>query len=312
MKCPYCGSEFSDDYIYCPACGEEIRKSESEQKESTKQPITQPDKRRVNIKHPIIILIGILMTIGCVFFVFWRVKTANNQKMINSDMSSSAVIQAEIIPDIIESGTETVNVSGYDTTGTNQMGSSTVDLTGSDVTEDDSTISNITGSITDSGSKGVITSTPIPTKEETTDSRMATETPAASTPDLSDTAAATIKLPDGDNAPRNIFIFPDSSDTLLTSADLETLNTGDLTQMHFQSQLAIDEILIRYGFSFTGASDSATAVREKYSAETWYIKAQKSCPSNDSYELIQTYMNNYERKNIELINEWQKTYGIYY
>ncbi len=115
-----------------------------------------------------------------------------------------------------------------------------------------------------------------------------------------------IELYNGNSAPAADFIFPYSSTDLLSDVDLEQLNDSSNTARKSKSQMAINEIFARYGYTFSGGTDTSKEAKKKFESKSWYRTAQKSCPSNNSGILQGTYMNSTEQKNIEKIVAWQK------
>lgn len=61
----------------------------------------------------------------------------------------------------------------------------------------------------------------------------------------------------------------------------------------------------RYGYTFSGNRDTGIAAHEKFSALDWYRAVQQICPSSESEDIRQYYMNDIERENISRINAWQ-------
>ena len=116
----------------------------------------------------------------------------------------------------------------------------------------------------------------------------------------------------GYTAPASDFMYPYSSSQLLTQADLDKMWSTDQTAMHNASQMAINEIFARYGFPFGTGSDTATQAYQKFTPLAWYQSVSAICPSLDWYDLLINFMNDYERANIEAINNWQKANGVYY
>lgn len=112
--------------------------------------------------------------------------------------------------------------------------------------------------------------------------------------------------------PASDFLFPFSSSQLLSNADLSVMESVSVEQMHASSQLAINEILARYGFGFNpDKSDTAYEAYHKFSGFAWYIEAKKYCPSSNANEMI-SQLNEIEKQNIEIVNNWQKAHNCYY
>lgn len=126
------------------------------------------------------------------------------------------------------------------------------------------------------------------------------------------TAAATITIPCGAAAPTSDFLFPYSSSSVLSNSDLQMLETGEVTSEHANSQMAINEMVARYGYSFDpDKSDTSADAYYKFSGKDWYLTAQQHCGYSNVNDLIAN-MNSVERQNVKIINEWQKEHGCYY
>lgn len=122
----------------------------------------------------------------------------------------------------------------------------------------------------------------------------------------------TIEIYGGVKAPAEDFIFPYSSKAILTDEDLAALESEDAQTMHDRSQLAINEIFARYGYTFGYTTETSGVAKERFEALDWYAQVQKKCPSDSWWTLQTKYMNEYEVRNIEKLNEWQKEHGVYY
>ena len=110
------------------------------------------------------------------------------------------------------------------------------------------------------------------------------------------------------SVPTDEFIFPESSSRLLTEEELDTLKGESREESYFRAQLAINEILVRYGHKYRSSSDTAQAMRDKYDGKEWYEQASKLCPTDKVSEL-ENYMNEIEKENIDLIVKWQDING---
>ena len=109
------------------------------------------------------------------------------------------------------------------------------------------------------------------------------------------------------------FLFPESSSEYLTTARMNAvMESSDSNMMHKLSQLAINEILARYGFPFTSSSQTAQDARDQFEDKGWYQSVRRICPSNQWDVLRASYMNSYERANFDALNQWQKDHGVYY
>lgn len=117
----------------------------------------------------------------------------------------------------------------------------------------------------------------------------------------------------GIQAPASDFIFPHSSTSLLTDADLVKLQAETVEERHYLSQLAINEILARYGYVFSEAQGGAAKeAYDQFEGKDWYEQAKPYCPSTSANEMLYTYISDTELDNVEIICEWQKENGCYY
>lgn len=163
------------------------------------------------------------------------------------------------------------------------------------------------------------TPTPIPTATPTS---LPTFTPTplpTDTPTPTPTEPPTVVIPEvitiygGIQANAADFLFPESSSEYLTNARMNAvMESSDSNMMHKLSQLAINEILARYGFPFTSSSQTAQDARNQFENKGWYQSARQICPSTKWDVIRASYMNNYERANFDALNQWQKDHGVYY
>ena len=121
----------------------------------------------------------------------------------------------------------------------------------------------------------------------------------------------TISCYNGVQAPAYEFVFPYSSQRYLTQDELDSL-VGDPEYMHMQSQLAINEIFARYGYTFKKDTATAQDARNHFEGHDWYETLQSMCPESNPDNLKNYYMNAYEQANIKMLNDWQKAYDVYY
>lgn len=157
-----------------------------------------------------------------------------------------------------------------------------------------------------------LTATPEPTPTATpTPSPLPTATPIPEpTEDYLDTV---ITIIGGIQADKADFLFPESSSTVLSQARMdEVLNSSDKNTRHKLSQLAINELLARYGYPFTKDSSTAEDARQQFNNKAWYQSAREVCPSRDYRVIYNNYFNYYERTNFDLLNQWQIDHGVYY
>ena len=124
---------------------------------------------------------------------------------------------------------------------------------------------------------------------------------------------ATVSVINGIEASASDFIFPYSSSVLLTDEDLKKLEGVSVEEEHYKSQLAINEILARYGYVFNpDQGGSAKEAYDQFEGLLWYEEAKAYCPSASANEMLYTYINSTELENIEIICEWQKAHNCYY
>ncbi len=114
-----------------------------------------------------------------------------------------------------------------------------------------------------------------------------------------------VVLFNGITVPAAEFIFPYSSSRVITKEELYNLS-HDKDERLTLSQIAINEILARYGYYPTAESVSAQTIRNKYDDREWYEKVRDQCPSKMQDILIKSYLNPVECDNIKTINEWQE------
>ena len=150
------------------------------------------------------------------------------------------------------------------------------------------------------------TPTPIPTPTFTP---IPTPTPAPAV------SAEVLTIYGGIQAPASDFLFPESSSAYLSYDRMnQVLESGSSETMHTLSQLAINELLARYGYPFTSSSSTAEDARNKFGGTGWYQSVQSICPvgAGEWDVLRDNYFNSYERANFKALNEWQKDHGVYY
>lgn len=142
---------------------------------------------------------------------------------------------------------------------------------------------------------------------------------AVVTPELAAQAIAagpshvTVTVINGIQADVDDFILPYSSTVYLTPDDLEALEGDTVEEEHYKSQLAINEILARYGYVFYPENGgSAKEAYDQFEGKEWYEQAKPFCPTTSANEMISTYLSWTERTNIDLICEWQKEHDCYY
>ncbi len=117
----------------------------------------------------------------------------------------------------------------------------------------------------------------------------------------------------GISAPASDFILPYSSQRLMTAQDLTVLEGDTVEEEHYKSQLAINEILARYGYVFDpDQGGSALEAYQKFEGKDWYEAAKPYCPSTSSTEMLYTYITEVELENVDIICQWQQEHGCYY
>lgn len=110
----------------------------------------------------------------------------------------------------------------------------------------------------------------------------------------------------GETAPAADFLFPHSSSEYLTEDDLNSLYDDDLQVRKHRVQLAINEIFARYGYTFSGKSDTAKEARSRFEDTSWYKAAQATCPARNQEDLMAYYFNEFENANINALVAWQE------
>lgn len=125
----------------------------------------------------------------------------------------------------------------------------------------------------------------------------------------------------GTEAPASDFVFPYSRERLLTEEDLHILDAAEpdsnhdsvTDQEHSNSQMAINEILARYGYPFKSNASKKTGQEayNKFSSLSWYQQIKPLCSYSSANDLIEN-LTSIERQNISIIDEWQKQHGCYY
>lgn len=122
-----------------------------------------------------------------------------------------------------------------------------------------------------------------------------------------------ITVINGIQAPASDFIFPHSSEVLLTDSDLLALNADTVEERHYRSQLAINEILARYGYTFSAEQGGAAKeAYDQFEGKEWYEQAKPYCPSSSANDMLYVYLSDTELQNVDIICEWQKQNGCYY
>jgi len=153
-----------------------------------------------------------------------------------------------------------------------------------------------------------------PAAEEPAEERPAQEEPSGENPAAeepaqpSDPHEGEVQIRYGLYAPESDFIFPYSSTNYLSYEEIDAkLQDPDQNTRYRNGQLAINEILARYGYPFDPASEriGARDAAEKFGGKSWYQQAMKNCGYDDPYALIGD-MNEVEKANIKAITAWQE------
>ncbi|MCI6869035.1 MAG: YARHG domain-containing protein, partial [Lachnospiraceae bacterium] len=122
-----------------------------------------------------------------------------------------------------------------------------------------------------------------------------------------------ITVINGLQAPASDFILPYSSVRSITDDDLKKLEGASVEEEHYRSQLAINEILARYGYVFHPENGGASKeAYDQFQGKSWYEQAKAYCPSESANEMLYTYLSNIELANVNRICEWQKVHNCYY
>ena len=191
-----------------------------------------------------------------------------------------------------DSQTETTqSASGGDVTGVNPT-------TLPPITARDDTSSQETGSL--EGISGVA-------EEEAASQAEAAAESAQPAAELTPPAQEMISVIGGIQAPASDFVFPYSSTQLLTESDLAYLRGLDAREYHFTTQLAINEIYARYGYTFNGISETSKDAIAHFADKDWYKEAQKINPTNDNSVLLSNYFNATEKQNVKTLLDMQKS-----
>ena len=116
-----------------------------------------------------------------------------------------------------------------------------------------------------------------------------------------------ITIPCGIEVPASEFEYPDSSQRAYTQAEFTAYFTGEQRDKYYKSQIFIDEIFARYGYSFSETSQRpGKAIFDKYKDKEWYQKAMASCPSQSMDTLLFQVMTSTEYNNVMAVNSWQE------
>ncbi len=309
MRCPNCSEEIPSGAKFCPYCGNQFQISLQELEISHSEQLKKPSKLVSGSTGP-----QIRTPINNDVYpppqdIKKKKKGKQNALPVFIIVFSSLVILISLFV-ILRSGALKV---GF---GNKRPGSGdTYDAeakTSSTSSAAVQAVENIEDTITETVAPTeelVPTDTPVPTATPT---HLPTATPLP-TPTQAVYIPEVITIYDGIQATASDFLFPESSREYLTTARMnEVLESSDPNMMHKLSQLAINELLARYGFTFTSSSQTAQDARDQFANKGWYQSAQRVCPSNQWDVLRANYFNSYERANFDALNQWQKDHGVYY
>ena len=144
----------------------------------------------------------------------------------------------------------------------------------------------------------IATPSPIPTPVP---AQGAVETPAST-----EAPVVMMKLLCGAEAPSTDFDYPYLSDRAITQEEMDAWLSDDPEDMKFKSQMAEDEIFVRYGYHYQpdAKNPASRAAYKKYIEKEWYQLARAYNTIEDGSELMEQ-MTQIERDNIHTINDWQ-------
>ncbi len=109
-------------------------------------------------------------------------------------------------------------------------------------------------------------------------------------------------------APNGDFVFPHSSTTVLSTLDFCHLLKLNGNERYQETKLAINEIFARYGYTFTGTGDTSDNARAHFENKQWYQDAQRNNPTNDQKTLMESWFNDNEKLNVELLSKFLDIY----
>ena len=276
MRCPHCGEQIPDNSNFCPYCSQKLVHSQEQRP----------------IMPMLVIAASTIVIFVCILFF---IKTGAIGQSIVSNQNSDPHSTPALIDTTSQNGTQA------DVSPENQNSQNSSENASPGTVQADST--------TDLQPEETATPTPIPTSTPTP---IPTETPLPTATPIPPINYVTIY--GGYQAPASDFIFPESSDEYLSYARMnEMLEAPDKETMNRRSQLAINELLARYGFPFTNKErQTAQDARDQFNNKGWYQQVRSICPSTNYQVIVDNYMNTYERTNFEALNNWQKDHGVWY
>ena len=302
MRCPNCSEEIPSAAKFCPYCGNQFQISLQEQVKKPSELVTDATEPQVrtlinndvylppqNIKKkkkakqnvlPVFIIVFSSLVILISLFVILRsgaLKVGFGNKRSGSGDTYDAAAKTSSTSTAAVQAVENIEETTIETVAPTEVPGPT--------------------------DTPVLTATPTPLPTATP---LPTPTQVVYIPEV-------ITIYDGIQATASDFLFPESSNEYLTTARMnEVLESSDPNMMHKLSQLAINELLARYGFTFTSSSQTAQDARDQFADKGWYQSVQRVCPSNQWDVLRANYFNSYERANFDALNQWQKDHGVYY
>ena len=115
-----------------------------------------------------------------------------------------------------------------------------------------------------------------------------------------------MKLLCGAEAPSTDFDYPWLSERAITQEEMDAWLSDDPEDMKFKSQMAEDEIFVRYGYHYRpdAKNPASRAAYKKYIEKDWYQQARAYNTIEDGSELMKL-MTQIEKDNIHTINDWQ-------
>ena len=331
MRCPNCSQEIPAGAKFCPYCGaQSISVSEpindtthtSAFPQADSQPSFQTNNTAYSSAEPPMPTPGDSST-----YLPPADGQKRNKKKRDDEQGSrmpaviiavSLLVIAASLYLILRSGFVKVGFGNKepDNHGTVTLSSQTTENADYDAEAKAQAAENIEDTGADQAEVQEATPTPLPTETPTplptaTPTPLPTATPIPPEPQV--VIPEVITIYDGIQANAADFLFPESSSEYLTTARMnEVLESSDPNMMHKLSQLAINELLARYGFKFTSSSQTAQDARDQFEDKGWYQSVRRVCPSNQWDVLRANYFNSYERANFDALNQWQKDHGVYY